>query len=59
MTSKKLSPLRLKDIETGRRDERAAIVAWMMREEKEYPSTEYNGFVAMIREEIEAGEHLK
>lgn len=45
--------------EYWRIEERSAIVAWMMREEKEYPSTEYNGFVAMIREEIEAGEHLK
>ena len=43
----------------GAAAERAAIVAWLMREEEGYPSTEYNGFVAMIREEIEAGEHSK
>lgn len=30
MTSKKLSPLRLKDIETGRREERKRIVEWLM-----------------------------
>jgi hypothetical protein len=40
-------------------DERAAIVAWMKREEEGYPFSEYSGFVAMIREEVEAGEHLK
>ena len=40
-------------------EERAKIVAWLMREEKGYPSTEYSGFAAMIREEIEAKEHLK
>lgn len=39
--------------------ERARIMAWLMREEKGYPSTEYSGFAAMIREEIEAEEHLK
>lgn len=32
------------------------IVAWLMREEEDYPSSEYSGFAAMIREEIEAGE---
>lgn len=40
-------------------EERAKIVAWLMREEDGYPSSEYSGFAAMIREEIEAGEHLK
>lgn len=39
--------------------ERAAIVAWLMREEDDYPSGKYSGFAAIIREEIEAGEHLK
>lgn len=39
--------------------ERAAIVAWLMREEEDYPSGKYSGFAAIIREEIEAGEHLK
>lgn len=43
----------------GRMEERDAIIAWMMRQEDEYPATEYSGFVAMVREEIEAGEHLK
>jgi hypothetical protein len=42
----------------GAAEERAKIVAWLMREEKGYPSTEYSGFAAMIREEIEAKEHL-
>ena len=40
-------------------EERAKIVAWLMREQEKYPSTEYSCFGAMIREEIEAGEHLK
>lgn len=40
-------------------EERAAIVAWLMREEDDYPSGKYSGFAAIIREEIEAGEHLK
>ena len=40
-------------------EERAKIVAWLMREEEGYPSADYSGFAAMIREEIEAGEHLK
>lgn len=43
----------------GRKEERAAIIAWLMREEEDYPSSEYSGFAAMIREEIEAVEHLK
>lgn len=40
-------------------EERAKIVAWLMREEEGYPASQYSGFVAMIREDIEAGEHLK
>lgn len=40
-------------------EERAKIVAWLMREQEEYPFTEYSGFAAMMREEIEAKEHLK
>ncbi len=40
-------------------EERAKIVAWLMREEDDYPSGKYSGFAAIIREEIEAGEHLK
>ena len=39
--------------------ERAKIVAWLAREEEDYPSGKYSGFAAIIREEIEAGEHLK
>lgn len=47
------------EISRHRLAERAAIVAWLMREEDDYPSGKYSGFAAMIREEIEAGEHLK
>ena len=43
----------------GVEHERAKIVAWLMREEDGYPSGKYSGFAAIIREEIEAGEHLK
>lgn len=43
----------------GVEHERAKIVAWLMREEDDYPSGKYSGFAAIIREEIEAGEHLK
>ena len=46
-------------LEQGRLEERAKIVAWLMREEDDYPSSAYSLFVAMIREEIEAGEHWK
>lgn len=45
--------------EAAAAEERAKIVAWLMREEEGYPSSEYSGFAAMIREEIEAKEHLK
>lgn len=45
--------------EDARMEERAAIVAWLMREEENYPSTEYSRFVAMICVEIENGKHLK
>lgn len=47
------------EIARHRLAERAAIVAWLMREEDDYPSGKYSGFAAIIREEIEAGEHLK
>ena len=40
-------------------EERAKIVAWLAREEEDYPSGKYSGFAAIIREEIEAGKHLK
>ena len=43
----------------GVEQERAKIVAWLAREEEDYPSGKYSGFAAIIREEIEAGEHLK
>lgn len=43
----------------GVEQERAKIVAWLTREEEDYPSGKYSGFAAIIREEIEAGEHLK
>lgn len=43
----------------GVEHERAKIVAWLAREEEDYPSGKYSGFAAIIREEIEAGEHLK
>jgi hypothetical protein len=45
--------------EAGAQQERAKIVAWLMREEEGYPSSEYSGFAAMIRQSIEAKEHLK
>jgi hypothetical protein len=45
--------------EAGAAEERAKIVAWLMREEEGYPSSEYSGFAAMIRQSIEAKEHLK
>ena len=43
----------------GVEQERAKIVAWLAREEEDYPSGKYSGFAAIIREEIEAGEHLQ
>ena len=46
-------------VSMAREEERAAIVAWLMREEDDYPAGEYSGFAAMIREEIEAGDHHK
>lgn len=51
--------LYLLGVRRGREDERAKIVAWLMREEDDYPSGKYSVFAAIIREEIEAGEHLK
>lgn len=58
MTEKRLSPLRLKDIKTGRMEERNRIVEWLRNEEAEYPASQYSGFAAMIAKEIEVGEHL-
>ena len=43
----------------GIEQERGNTIEWLMREEEGYPSGEYSGFAAMIREAIEAGEHLK
>ena len=48
MTEKKLSPLRRKDIQTGRKLERDAIVAWLRKDD-----------FLMTADAIEAGEHLK
>ena len=42
--------------EQAERETVQKIVDWLMREEEDYPSSEYSGFAAMIREEIEAGE---
>jgi len=44
---------------SGREYERKQIVAWLRDERREYPATEYSGFVAMIAEDIAAGTHLK
>lgn len=61
MADKALSPLRRKDIETGRKLEREAIVAYIRREQLD----EYNERTAKETEAwwysnaIEAGEHLK
>jgi hypothetical protein len=46
-------------MDLARTKERDAIVAWLMREEENYPSTEYSRFAAMICVEIEEGKHLK
>lgn len=56
---KELSLLRRKDIETGRRIEREAIVAWL-RDRKEMTAF-YIDYVetAQAADAIEAGEHLK
>lgn len=43
----------------GAEAERAAVVAWLYDEQREYPRTEYSGFAAMIAEMISAKEHLK
>jgi hypothetical protein len=43
----------------GCKDERAKIVDWLRKEQEDHPKSEYSGFVAMIAEGIEAGEHLK
>ena len=40
-------------------DERAKIVAWLIREKKDYAATDYGKSVRIIRKAIEAGEHLK
>ena len=43
----------------GANGERAKIVAWLIRETKEYAATDYGKSVRIIRKAIEAGEHLK
>ena len=43
----------------GKADERAKIVAWLIRETKDYAATDYGKSVRIIRKAIEAGEHLK
>jgi hypothetical protein len=45
--------------EAIRRDEREKIVAWLREEQEDYSQSDYSDFVAIITEEIEAGEHLK
>ena len=45
--------------EAIRRDEREKIIAWLRKEQEDHPKSDYSGFVAIIAEEIEAGEHLK
>ena len=70
MTDKALSPLRRKDIETGRKLERDAIVAWLDEKAKDFvlnPPHAYSDMIASIvsisiggcADQIEAGEHLK
>lgn len=57
MTDKALSPLRRKDIETGRKLEREAIVAWLR--EQDDPSEKWSLQNShWYAAEIEAGEHL-
>lgn len=48
-----LRPLRRKDIETGRKLEREAIIKWLREAIEPYPDA------LDIADEIEAGEHLK
>lgn len=73
MTDKVLSPLRRKDIETGRKLERAAIVEWLRSENGRCDCFAYDdnecacggrdGYKTWPLEQtadaIEAGEHLK
>lgn len=57
MADKALSPLRRKDIETGRRLEREAIVAWL-HEQWVTDATDNIDVFDMI-DGIKAGEYLK
>jgi hypothetical protein len=57
MADKPLSPLRRKDIETGRKLERDAIVAWL-RSDRIVLSMD-GSVEDVAASAIEAGEHLK
>jgi len=54
-----MKPLRIKDIETGRKLERETIIEWLRRESQNYPASDYSGFAELIADEIETGDHLK
>jgi hypothetical protein len=41
------------------RDEQEKIVAWLRKEQEWHPKSDYSGFVAIIADEIEAGQYLK
>lgn len=71
MTSKKLSPIRLKDIETGRKEERKLIVEWLRKTadifeqeiiaSKKRDTSEYlhhQQSCTRAADAIEGGEHL-
>lgn len=45
--------------EAIRRDEQEKIVAWLRKEQEWHPKSDYSGFVAIIADEIEAGQYLK
>ena len=47
------------EAEKAAETERAKIVAWLIRETKDYAATDYGKSVRIIRKAIEAGEHLK
>ena len=73
MVEKALSPLRRKDIETGRKLEREAIIAWLRSENGRCDCFAYDDSecacggrdeyktwpLEQTAERIEAGEHLK
>jgi hypothetical protein len=45
--------------EAIRRDEQEKIVAWLREEQEDYSQSDYSRFVAIIADEIEAGQYLK